>query len=266
MASTSPNPRPSRSSRVFDAATAEASLGIRRVPWQQVIGRVDRLWVPNDAPHHSVVGQTRSGKSYMITRGLLPLVARDNVLTIDCKGGDKTLLGACGKPVKRLPGRTRKLSSERRPKENWYHLLVADNRMEAIEQVHAALEQVYREGDWTVVVDETRALTDPSTNRQSPGLGMGPQLDRIWLRGGGRGISLIAGTQAPRFVPSSFYDQPSFVWVSRIRDRRAHERVMEIGSMTRDHIPVIGRIRKREWLYMDDEEEETWQALTTLTI
>ena len=258
--STYPTPRPSPTSRRSDTP-----LAVEHRPWEEVIRRIDRLWVPDSAPHHSVVGQTRSGKSYLITRGLLPLVARDNVLTIDCKGGDKTLMGACGKPVHRIPGRTRKLSSEQKPKENWFHLLVKDSRAEAQQQVYEALEQVYREGDWVVVVDETRALTDPSNQRSSPGLGMGPQLDRLWLRGGGRGITLIAGTQAPRFVPSAFYDQPSFVWISRIRDRRAHERVMEIGSLTREHIPVIAGIRKREWLVMDDEEDETWQALTTLT-
>jgi hypothetical protein len=39
---------------------------------------------------------------------------------------------------------------------------------------------------------------------------------------------------------------------------------MEIGSMTRQHIPVISGIRKRRWLYMDDEEAETWLAETGL--
>jgi hypothetical protein len=190
------------------------------------------------------------------------MVARNNVLTIDNKGGDETLLGMCGRPVKSLPGRTRKLSSERRPKENWYHLIVADQRAEAREQVANALDQVYREGDWTVVIDETRAVSDP----RSPGLGLQPLLDRLWLRGRSRGINVIAGTQAPRWVPTSFYDQCNFVWCSRIRDQRAHQRVMEIGSMTREHIPMLAGIRKRQWFYSDDEEDETWQALTTLTI
>jgi len=40
--------------------------------------------------------------------------------------------------------------------------------------------------------------------------------------------------------------------------------VMEIGSMTRADIPAISRIRKRRWLYMDDEEDETWLAETGL--
>lgn len=266
--STSPTRPPSRTDSQFSDAVRSTR---RRVDptftppplrlWPEVVRRIDRLWVPQQAPHHSIMGQTRSGKSYLITRGLLPLVGRENVLTIDCKGGDETLLGYCGKPVKAIPTRLRKLSNESRPKENWYHLIVADHRAQARDQVAEALERVYKEGDWVVVVDETRAVADP----RSPGLGLQPLLDRMWLRGGGRGITVVAGTQAPRWVPSSFYDQCAFVWCSRIRDQHAHQRVMEIGSMTKDHIPVIARIRKRQWLYMDDEEDETWSALTTLT-
>lgn len=254
--STPPNRPPARS-RTSEGFVPPAERG-----WDEVKARVDRLWVPKQAPHHSIMGQQGSGKSFLITRGLLPMCARNNVLTIDNKGGDETLLGHCGKVVRTLPGRTRKLSSERKPKENWYHLIVDDNRAQAREQVANALDLAYREGDWTIVIDETRAISDP----RSPGLGLQPLLDRLWLRGRSRGINVIAGTQAPRWVPSSFYDQCNFVWCSRIRDENAQKRVMEIGSMTKEHLPYVAAVRKRQWLYMDDEEDETWMALTTLKI
>ena len=32
--------------------------------------------------------------------------------------------------------------------------------------------------------------------------------------------------------------------------------------MTKAHIPHIANIRKRRWLYMDDEEADTWLAET----
>lgn len=254
--SSSQTPRPSNDLVSSDAVAGFASPS--RVGWRDVVRRVDRLWVPDQAPHHSIVGQTRSGKTYLVTRGLFPLVRDDKVLIIDNKGGDPTLAGY-GKPVREIP-KYRRLSDERRPRENWFHLLVHDDRDRARDQVAKALDEAYREGGWTIYADETRALTDP----RSPGLGLQPLLDRIWLRGGSHGVTLIAATQAPRWVPSSFYDQCAFVWVSRIRDRRAHERVMEIGSMTREHIPTISALRKRQWLYMDDEEDETFAALTAV--
>lgn len=185
---------------------------------------------------------------------------RDNVLLIDNKGDDPVLASSGARSVRVLPGRIRRTLDNDNPKDGWYRLVVYDDTGRAQDQVGTALDKIYSEGNWVVVLDETRAISDP----RSPGLGLQPLLDRMWLRGRSRGISVVASTQAPRWVPSSFYDQCQFVWCSRIRDERAHQRVMEIGSMTRQHIPVISGIRKRRWLYMDDEEAETWLAETGL--
>jgi hypothetical protein len=229
--------------------------------WNEVIARVNKLWVPEFAPHHSVMGQNGAGKSHLIVHGLLPLCEDDKVLIIDNKGDDKVLLQAGAQPVRSIPREMKRVAfDDGKPKSAWYRLVVFDELGKAQNQVGRALEQVYKEGSWVVVLDETRAISDP----RSPGLGLQPQLDRLWLRGRSRNISVIASTQAPRWVPSSFYDQCQFVWCSRIRDRRAHERIMEIGSMTREHIPHIARVRKRRWLYMDDEDEDTWIAETGL--
>jgi hypothetical protein len=228
--------------------------------WDTVIRRVDRLWKPEFAPHHSIFGQNGSGKSYMIVNGLLPLCTRDNVIIFDSKGDDPVLASAGARPVRAFPSKMRRTLDNDRPKDGWLRLVIYDEIARAQDQVGNALEQLYKEGNWVVVLDETRAISDP----RSPGLGLQPLLDRMWLRGRSRHISVIAATQAPRWVPTSFYDQCQFAWSSRIRDNRAHERIMEIGSMTRAHIPHIASIRKRRWLYMDDEEDDTWLAETGL--
>jgi len=205
------------------------------------------------------MGQNGAGKSYLIVHGLLPLCVDDKVLIIDNKGDDPVLNSAGARPVKQIPRQYRRVATEdQKPKSGWYRLVVSEHREKAIDQVGRALDQVYKEGEWVVVIDETRALSDP----RSPGLGLQPELDRLWLRGRSRRIPVIASTQAPRWVPSSFYDQCQFVWCSRIRDDKAHLRIQEIGSMTRAYIPHIANIRKRRWLYMDDEEDETWMAET----
>lgn len=235
-------------------------ISIPTKDWAEVIGRVNTLWQPTLAPHHSIVGQNGAGKSHLIVHGLLPLCEHDNVCILDNKGDDPVLAASGAKSVRNLPGRLRRTLDNDNPKDGWYRLVVYDDTGRAQEQVGTALDKIYSEGNWIVVLDETRAISDP----RSPGLGLQPLLDRMWLRGRSRGISVVASTQAPRWVPSSFYDQCQFVWCSRIRDERAHQRVMEIGSMTRQHIPVISGIRKRRWLYMDDEEAETWLAETGL--
>jgi hypothetical protein len=227
--------------------------------WNKVIQRVDTLWKAEFAPHHSIVGQNGSGKTHLIVHGLLPLAVDDRVLIIDNKGDDPVLNAAGAKRVRQIPRNMRRIIlGDEKPKANWFQLVVYEELSRAQEQVAEAIQRVYKEGEWVVVIDETRALSDP----RSPGLGLQPELDRLWLRGRSRKIPVIASTQAPRWVPSSFYDQCQFVWCSRIRDDRAHQRIQEIGSMTKAHIPHIASIRKRRWLYMDDEEAETWVAET----
>ena len=250
-----PLPRPSSSPSEYSAQS------IPTRGWNEVIRRVDRLWQPEIAPHHSILGQNGSGKSYMIVNGLLPLCHYDRVCIFDSKGDDPVLASSGAKPVRQLPNKWRRVATDRnKPNDAWYRLMLYDDRERAQDQAHKALEDIYSEGDWIVVLDETRALSDP----RSPGLGLQPQLDRMWLRGRSRHISVIAATQAPRWVPSSFYDQPQFVWASRIRDEKAHIRMREIGSMSKDLIPQIAATRKRRWIYMDDEEDETWLAETGL--
>lgn len=239
----------------------DTDVSIPTRSWKAVLQRVDQYWKPEFAPHHSVLGQNGAGKSYLIVNGLLPLCVDDKVCIIDNKGDDPVLKASGAKPVHVLPGELKRVAfDDSQPKSAWYRLVVSDDYGRAQDQVGNALQKIYKEGEWIVVLDETRAISDP----RSPGLGLQPELDRLWLRGRSRHISVIASTQAPRWVPSSFYDQCQFVWCSRIRDERAHQRIMEIGSMTRAHIPAISRIRKRRWLYMDDEEEDTWMAETGL--
>jgi hypothetical protein len=262
---TTPRPRPTRSSQssgeYYPSRKSDSDLvQIPTKNWDEVIKRVNKLWKPEFAPHHSIFGQNGSGKTHLITHGLLPLCQGDNVCIFDNKGDDPVINAAGAKRVRALPSKLRRTLDNDKPKDGWFQLVVHEDVPHAQDQVGRALEQIYKEGNWIVVLDETRAISDP----RSPGLGLQPLLDRMWLRGRSRHISVVAATQAPRWVPTSFYDQCQFAWCSRIRDERAHQRVMEIGSMTRAHIPHIARIRKRRWLYMDDEEDETWLAETGL--
>lgn len=263
-ASTARLPRTPSSQSPERQPRLKSDAGMISIPsrsWQEVIRRVDEKWQPEIAPHHSLFGQNGSGKTHLIVHGLLPLCQHDNVVIFDSKGGDDPVLAQSGaRKVRRLPSRLRRTLDNDNPKDGWFQLVISDEISKAQDQVGQALDMVYDEGNWIVVLDETRAIADP----RSPGLGLQPQLDRLWLRGRSRHISVVAATQAPRWVPTSFYDQCQFAWCSRIRDERAHQRVMEIGSMTRAHIPHIASIRKRRWLYMDDEEEETWLAETGL--
>lgn len=173
-------------------------------------------------------------------------------LIIDNKGDDETLRDV-GKRVRQLPKRDPLLQNRKEPSHSWYRLMVYEDWVKAREQVKDALAHVYRQGNWTVFVDETRNLTDPRV----PSLNLRNYVEQIWLRGRSRGVEMVSMTQAPRWVPSSFYDQPSFVWIGRINDERAHQRLREIGGLRRSHLGIIQRLQKREFLVVGDGGDYT---------
>lgn len=235
-------------------------LVIPEVPWEAVRSRVNRLWVANEAPHHSLLGLTRSGKTFLIVKGLLPMAKWDRVLIIDMKDGSDPAL-QIGKPVRRMPSKgfraVRDMVREEKPEQNWLRLIADPDWAIASQQVGEALDMVYEMGDFVVVIDELRGVTDA----RPPGINLAPQWERLMMRGGSRGISMINATQEPRFVKHSFYTQASFAWFSRIEDELSQKRVAEIGS-SRALLPHLSNIRKRNWIFMDNEEPDRYWART----
>lgn len=233
----------------------EPDASIPRVHWDNIHERVGGFWLPGDAPHHAIVSQTRGGKSYLIGNGILEHKTRERVLIIDVKGDDPTY-AEIGNPVDKIPRKfTRSFNdwlSEEKPKEHWYRLVVREDWKDAREQVAKALAECYREHDWTIVLDETRALTDP----RPPGLNLSPLVEQLWLRGGSKGINVVAATQGPRWVPRSFYEQAQFHWIGRIEDEDSQKRLREIGGMERYHLPVIKGLQRHHFIYTDNLAED----------
>jgi hypothetical protein len=201
------------------------------------------------------MAQTRAGKSYLVRHGLLPLCRNDRVLFIDVKGNDPTLAGL-GNPVAKIPsklGGLKGLLRKPEPEEHWYRLRVHKgprNREAARAQVTEAFERVLREGDWVVILDELRAITDP----QYPGLHLKPYYEEFILRGGSNGISTVSCSQEPRWCPGAFYTQQNFTFLSRLEDLASQKRLSEIGS-TRQLVPHVTKIARHNWLYMDNMDD-----------
>lgn len=235
-------------------------LYVPELSWSVIRSRITRLWNVRDAPHHSIIGQTRSGKSYLTTHGILPTRAWDRVLLIDCKGDDPSLNGF-GRPVTRWPSRLtrsrRQLMRDNEKYGNWFRLITSDDWDVARDQVEEVFDRAKDEGDWIIVVDELRYVIDP----RAPGLNLAAKWEQIVLRGGSRGVGLVNLTQEPRWIRGSFYTQSSFYWFSRVEDEAAQKRIAEVGS-SRSLLPFLTKIPRRKFLYMDNLEDERFWALT----
>jgi hypothetical protein len=174
-------------------------------------------------------------------------------MIFDSKGDDK-LVSGLGKQIEALPSRRWKVSGKRRPFDQWYRINIdgqIDSRVRDRAKVRNALRTMYAEGNWVIFFDEIRDITDP----RAPGLGLLPDVDVIYRKGRSRFVSIVGSTQAPRWVPSSFYDQASFAWIGRLRDESKQKRLLEIGGLSRKELPIVAQLQRREWLLAADNGE-----------
>jgi hypothetical protein len=139
--------------------------------------------------------------------------------------------------------------------------MVEEHPAKARLQVYKALRQIYEVdgGDWVLVLDEIRDLTDT----KPPGLNLAPYVDRIYRKGRNKRIPIVAGTQSPAWVPSSFYTQASFAWIGHLRDEQRQKRLLEIGGLSKDAFPIVSALKRREWLFSADSGE--YFAITQVT-
>lgn len=214
--------------------------------WEVAAETLEQTWGP-DAPHFSVWGQTRvAGKSHFKRYGLMPLVPNDRVLVIDNKGGDPTWRG-WGKDI----GRLKKAMFRReghKPRDGHYRLVLPRKTAEARAICAEALERCFTEGEWVIVLDEGRAITDP----RAPNLNLRPAVDELFLRGGSRGLMLVHGSQAPRWCTSCAYSECAHSAIGRTRDAQVHQRLQETSGFTRELVPTLAALQRHEFLLISE--------------
>jgi DNA helicase HerA-like ATPase len=224
------------------------------VPWSRVSTVVHKIWDTENLAHHSIIGLTGSGKSYLAVKGILEMRRMDKVLIIDTKGDDEST--SYGKVVNQLPRASWYQSlqhrDEERPYSKWLRIIAPDDRQSAHDKIGAALDQAYDEGDWTVFIDECAEVCDPQGRE---GLGLNAMMSKLWRKGRYRGVSVVAATQAPVGLPRLFFDQASFAWIGRIRDEERQRRLLEIGGMSRKDLSIISTLERRQWLLAADNGE-----------
>ncbi len=236
-------------------------LDVPTVSWYEILRRLRRLWRVREYPHHSIIGLTGSGKSFLTRHGILDGACQwDRVLYLDGKGDDPTLRGL-GNVVNRFPTKlsrgTRKLKQDDEPRGDWFRLITSRRWEVASQQVEEALTMAMDEGEWIVVVDELRYVTD----RRIPGLNLGPRWEEIVLRGRSRGVGMVSLTQEPRWVPGSFYSNSQFYWFGAIEDEATHKRISEVGA-SRAIADFLPTIPAKHFLYTDRLEDDRFWALT----
>jgi hypothetical protein len=186
-------------------------------------------WIPGE--HVAIIGDTGTGKTYMMAKGLLRL--RNYVVVLKTKSDDDEQTKWDGfHRIRKAKG----MQNERYSR----FLLDPEYRMQAVEGWNMA-ERVWRQGSWTVVFDE---------EWYAEKIGLTPQIERLLTQTRSMRVSVVCGQQRPvgnsRFVIS----QATHVFCFRVEGRDA-KTVAE--STTPRILPVFETLQKRQFVYYNRE-------------
>jgi hypothetical protein len=174
--------------------------------------------------HVGLVGPTGAGKT---TLALQLLRARDYVVILASKPRDRTLSGL------RREGYT--ILRAWPPPNDQVHRVVLwpkwRNRTDTPAQAAAfryALDRITEAGSWCVFADDTQHLTDT--------LGLRSDLRTMWTMARALGISVVGGTQRPRWVPREMWGNSTHLFLWQANDRDDIRALAGLGAANTDAI------------------------------
>lgn len=208
---------------------------MRRLEWHQ-------------GEHVTAIGPTGLGKTTLL-RELLPL--RGYVMFLATKKQDDTVSKIEGDGFTRLAVPEHPQVTPRVIVYPPFPRDARDMLKAHAETFRRALNEAYHAGAWTVVADEARYLTKD--------LRLEPDMQRLWLQGRSLGVSLVAATQRPRWIPLEAYDQATHLFLWRESDEANIRRLAEIsGDVDRHQIMrTVRSLPRHDFLYVNTRTGQT---------
>jgi hypothetical protein len=211
-----------------------------RISWEemdrQIAADVGEFRKIKSGCHVALLGTTRGGKTTVVTGGGNPdlgiLRHWEDVLVLDTTG-DPGPISNYGKPVNRF-----------QPIRGHRRLTITDMSQKSKESVYRWIQKAVAQGHVAIYADELRQLTEKKY------LGLGPVMDYLWLFTAKKDVSLIGGTQAPRWIPGAFYDQSKMHLLFKTRDDRSMKRLAEISGDTATIKETMPGLQRWEFMYV----------------
>jgi hypothetical protein len=225
--------------------------------WWQVREILRREW--QRGQHTAIMAPTGNGKTYMVTRGLMPLW--DHGIVIDGKPRDPdnvkhaAWMRAKITPAYPQPHLSAIWGKDPYP-DRYYWVMPSYAGLQ--HQLDVALAGVWDSASdgkgWVCYVDELKLICA----RQPDGHDLAHHCIRMLRYGRARGITFIGGTQSPRYNGpgmSDFLDQPTWKLVGRTKDARVVERYAEMAGMGRKlGMAVVPSLIKHEWWLLGPDD------------
>lgn len=227
------------------------SLIIPTVPFPRVSQRIAARCDPFEYnPHQGWFGMSRSGKSYMIRHGILPIFGMSRIVVMDVKpGGERTWQGYGNEIDELAPGFG--VGPDGTPH---YHMLVRSKR-----QAEKFLKMISAEGSCVIVIDDSRKIT-----ANHPDYALSGYVDQLLTIGAAIGITVIICANSTVWSTSSLRDQCGINWIGQIANEDERKRFLRFAGLPKELLPTLNALPPRHFLYSDRYDGESRLAITAL--
>lgn len=221
-----------------NAFLAHISREAPRVPWDRFLRDV-LTW--KNGEHFGLIGPTGLGKTTMMLN-LLPL--HKYVVAFATKPRDETMdkLIASGYLKQE---RWQPMDPRQFPRRVlWPDATRLDSRKYQREVFADALDRIYREGHWTVALDELWYLDNV--------LKLDAEIKTYLLQARSLGISLLAGFQRPAWIPRELYTSATHLMFYRVNDETDIRSLSGIGFRSGNLIAeIVSNLEMHQVLYIN---------------
>lgn len=235
-----------------------------RVPWDVFMTEHFR-WAQGE--HVALIGPTGQGKTNLLTQ-LLPIhpyvvvfatKPRDASMQALIKSADFHGMKPNGQQTGYYPIKQwQSLDPAKFPRRVLWPDAMSLNSVGHQRAVfHHAFERIYREGGWTVALDELWYINNV--------LKLEMDVKLYLLQARALGISLLAATQRPAWVPLEVYDQSTHLFFFRDNDETNLKRISGISFRSAELVRmVVSNLDRYQVLYVNTRTGEMMRTRSPL--